>query len=169
VEKTVVFYGSTTGNTGSAGEQIAKALGGNVEVRDVRGVDSSAFSEAEFLILGTSTWGVGDLQDDWIDLIDVLKRSTLSGKRVAIFGLGDQQSYPDSFVDGMRDLYDAAMEAGATMVGACATDGYDFGESRAVVEGKLVGLALDEDTQPDLTQTRIEAWVQQLQSELGAS
>jgi flavodoxin I len=169
VGKIVVFYGSTTGNTGTAGEQIAKHLGDGVEVRDVRGVSRSAFEEADVLILGTSTWGVGDLQDDWIDAIDELKNASLAGKSVAIFGLGDQEGYPDSFVDGMRDLYDAAVNAGATVVGVCTTDGYDFGDSRAVIDGKLIGLAIDEDNQSDLTQARIENWVNQLRNELGMS
>ena len=169
MEQIAVIYGSMTGNTSGAGKQIAELLGDDVEVHDVSEADGSAFSKPDVLILGTSTWGVGDIQDDWADKIDTLKSANLSGKRVAVFGLGDQEGYPDSFVDGMRDLYDAAVEAGATVVGECSTDGYDFSESRAVIAGELIGLALDEDNQSDLTESRIEAWVKQLRDELKAS
>jgi flavodoxin I len=166
--KIAVLYGSMGGNTRGAGEQIANLLGDGADALDVANADGSAFSEPDVLILGTSTWGLGDLQDDWVGALDRLKAAPLSGKYVAVFGLGDQEGYPDSFVDGMRDLYDAAVEAGATMIGACPTEGFNFTGSRAVVDGKFVGLVLDEDNQSDLTPSRIEQWVQQLRQELSA-
>ncbi|RMF69726.1 MAG: flavodoxin FldA, partial [Cyanobacteria bacterium J069] len=45
------------------------------------------------------------------------------------------------------------------------TDGYDFNESKAVRDGKFVGLAIDEDNQSDLTTERIQSWVAQLKRE----
>ncbi|AKJ64849.1 flavodoxin [Kiritimatiella glycovorans] len=169
MKKITVFYGSTTGNTGSAAKAIAAALGDGAEARDVSGADANAFSEPDVLVLGTSTWGVGDLQDDWVGALDALKGARLAGKKVAVFGLGDQNGFGDSFVDGMRDLYDAAIAAGGTVVGACATDGYEFSESRAVVDGQFVGLVLDDDNQAGQTDARIAAWVTQLKQELGMS
>jgi flavodoxin I len=169
MSKVTVFYGSTTGNTSSAAEAIAAAFGDGASAVEVSGADSSAFGEPDVLILGTSTWGMGDLQDDWVDALGALKGASLAGKKAALFGLGDQETYPDTFVDGMRDLYDAALAAGATVVGACATDGLQFSESRAVVDGRFVGLVLDDDNQSELTQTRIEAWVTQIKQELGMS
>jgi flavodoxin I len=169
MERATVFYGSTTGNTGSAAEAIAAALGDGAAAVDVSNADASAFNEPDLLILGTSTWGMGDLQDDWAGALDALKTVSLAGKHVAIFGLGDQMSYADTFVDGMRDLYDAAIEAGATVVGATAADGYEFSESRAVVDGKFVGLVLDDDNEAGQTDARISAWVAQLKQELGMS
>ncbi|EAH9105226.1 flavodoxin, partial [Campylobacter jejuni] len=43
-----------------------------------------------------------------------------------------------------------------------STDGYTFEASDAVVDGKFVGLALDNDNQEDQTESRIDAWVEQI-------
>ena len=114
----------------------------------------------DLLILGSSTWGLGDLQDDWEVQINNLKKLDLSGKKVAFFGTGDQASYPDTFVDAMGILYDAADETNASLIGAWPVDGYEHTESLAVRNGKFVGLALDEDNQADLTGERITGWVE---------
>jgi flavodoxin I len=167
--KISVIYGSTTGNTANAAVQIAQLLGDDASAVDVKDVSAAAFTEPDVLVLGASTWGEGDLQDDWAVAIDTLKAASLAGKKVAVFGFGDQESYSDTFVDAMRDLYDAALEAGATVVGSTSNDGYVYDGSRAVVEGRFVGLVLDEENQSDLSGSRIENWVGQLKSELGIS
>lgn len=46
-----------------------------------------------------------------------------------------------------------------------AKDGYDFNESKAVVDGKFLGLAIDEDNQSDMTELRVKSWVSQLKKE----
>lgn len=84
------------------------------------------------------------------------------GKKVALFGLGDQASYSESFVDGLGILYDAVAEEGAVIVGATSTNGYEFSESRAVRDGQFVGLVLDEDNQPSESEQRIASWIAQL-------
>lgn len=154
--KVTVIYGSDNGNTRAAATQIAAKLGG--EVIDVALAEARNFEQNDLLILGTATYGFGDLQNDWDAKLSELKAANLKGKKVAVFGLGDQASYTDTFVDGMGHLYDAVNEAGATVIGATATDGYDFAESHAVREGKFVGLALDEDNQAGETTERITAW-----------
>lgn len=165
--KISVYYGSTTGNTRNAAEKIATLLGNGVQAVDVGSARKDSFADSDVLILGTSTWGVGELQDDWIGALDHLRNAPLRGKHVALFGLGDQSTFADSFVDGMRDIYDAACEAGATPVGACPQRGYEFNESRAVVEDLFVGLPLDDDNQSEMTNSRILMWVRQLETELG--
>ncbi len=62
----------------------------------------------------------------------------------------------------MGILEEKISELGGTTVGYCSTDGYDFNESKAVRDGKFVGLALDEDNQSELTDKRINTWVTQL-------
>ena len=110
--------------------------------------------------MGVSTWGTGDLQDDW-DAFDFggLK---LSGKTVAIFGTGDAESYADSFCGAMGKLYDEVVKAGANVVGAVSVDGYKFDESEAVRGGKFVGLPLDADNESEKTEPRISAWIEQI-------
>lgn len=66
----------------------------------------------------------------------------------------------------MGTLYEAAKAAGADMIGAVSTDGYTFDDSTAVADGKFVGLALDEDNESHLTDTRIAAWVAEIQPSL---
>ena len=133
---------------------------------DVQNLSADVVNKYDVLILGTSTWGAGEMQDDWYDGVKVLKQAGLQGKAVAVFGCGDSESYSDTFCGGMAELYNAAKDAGATMMGEVATDGYNFDDSEAVVDGKFVGLALDEVNEDDKTDSRIEAWVEELKKNL---
>ena len=157
MSKTVVVYGSTTGTCESIAQTIGDQLG--AEVINVSDLTANQLAEADNIVLGTSTWGAGELQDDWYDGVNVVKSANLSGKRVALFGCGDSASYSDTFCGGMKELYDAAVAAGATVVGAVPTDGYTFDNSDAVVDGQFVGLALDEVNEDDKTSERISAWL----------
>ncbi len=160
-----IFYGSSTGNTESAAQQIADGLSAhNVKLTDVSSASQSDFEAAENLILGTSTWGLGDLQDDWDGALSALQGANLAGKKVALFGLGDSGSYSDTFVDGMGELYEAATAAGATLIGATATSGYSHSASRAEVGGQFVGLALDDDSYSENDQ-RIADWTADISSQ----
>ena len=105
------------------------------------------------------------LQDDWRNLTDHLARLDLSGRTVALFGLGDQGAFPDQFADAVGVLYELLKNSGARFVGAWPTDGYRFERSRAAVDGKFVGLVLDEDRQPTLTDQRLRAWCEKLKAE----
>jgi len=166
--KTAVFYGSTNGNTADAALKIKKEL--NADIYDVGKLKNSDELESyEMLILGTSTWYDGDLQDDWDSFLTHLKSANLNGKIVALFGLGDQEGYGSEFVNGMRLIYDVALEQGAKVIGSWPIDGYSFESSNSVIDGKFIGLALDEENQSDLTKSRIESWCAQLENALKAS
>ncbi len=165
MKKTMVLYGSTIGNTEAAAETIAQSLG----VTDKKNADSTSAEEiasCDVIIAGTSTWGDGELQDDWAALVDEVAALNLQGKKVALFGTGDQNGYPDTFVDGIGILYDAFVSAGATVVGMWPTEGYEHSSSRAVRNGTFVGLALDDDNQPGMTEERVRAWVALVKPEL---
>ncbi len=164
MKKAVVIYGSTTGTCGDIAETIASKLG--VEVIEASAMSADTIAENEVLILGTSTWGAGELQDDWYDGVELLKGADLSNKTVALFGCGDSSSYCDTFCDGMGIIYEAVKGAGATIVGAVSTDGYSFDESVAVVDGSFVGLALDNDNESDKTDARIDAWIESIKPAL---
>ncbi len=152
-----IIYGSSTGNTQSAAEMIAEAFDG-AEVLDVAEISPDDLNSYDKLILGTSTWGDGEFQDDWdaFEWGDV----DLNGKTVALFGLGDQESYSEEYCSAMKLLYDEVVKAGASVVGAWENEGYEFEESQSIVDGKFVGLALDADNQDDLTEERIAKWVE---------
>jgi flavodoxin I len=159
-----VIYGSSTGNTENAANAIAGQLGG-VAVN----VASASLEDlhADVLVLGTSTWGIGDLQDDWLGQIDQLDKVDLKGKKVALFGLGDQGGFGDSFIDGVGTLYQKAVARGAEVIGIWSTDGYSYSNSTAVINGKFVGLALDDDTESGKTPERIAKWCAQVKAEAG--
>lgn len=154
--KTGIFYGSTTGVTEGVAKKVGELLGADVfEASDINKVD-----DYEFVIFATSTWGMGDLQDSWLDAIETLKNKNLSGKKVGLIGVGDQCGFSDTFVDGMGEIYNVVSELGGNIVGKTSTDGYDFSASRAVVDGEFVGLVIDENNQSDLTEERINKWVE---------
>ena len=85
---------------------------------------------------------------------------------MALFGCGDSESYPVTFVGGMAEIYNAVKKAGANVIGAVSTDGYTFDDSESVVDGKFVGLALDEVNEDNKTDERIDAWVAEIQPNL---
>ena len=164
MKTTIVIYGSSTGSCQSIAETIASKLG--AEAVDVTSINDDTIKSHENLILGTSTWGAGEMQDDWYDGVKVLKSAGLSGKTVAIFGCGDSESYPDTFCGGMKELFDAAGEAGANVLPGVSTDGYTFDDSEAVDGDKFVGLALDEVNEDDKTEERIDAWLEAIKPSL---
>ena len=164
MKKTLVVYGSSTGTCQAIAEKIGEKL--RAEVVDVASLTDGQVNEAENLILGTSTWGAGELQDDWYDGVEKLKSADLSGKTVALFGCGDSESYSDTFCGGMEEIYSAVSEKGAKVIGEVSTDGYTFDDSAAVHDGKFVGLALDDVNEDDKTDERIDAWVDSIKSEL---
>lgn len=161
-----VFYGSSTGNTEDAADRIAQAFGGGVSSTNITATSAGDILAHDLIVFGVSTWGTGDLQDDFEDFMTTLEEMDFSGKKVAVFGLGDQEGYPDTFVDAMGIVGKAARERGATLIGSTSTDGYTFDSSEAEENGSFVGLALDEDNQSDQTQDRVVKWVAQLQSQM---
>lgn len=162
--KTVVVYGSSTGMCEEIAGKIASKL--SVSAINVTDLNADVLAGNDNLLIGTSTWGAGELQDDWYDGVDLLKGADLAGKVVAVFGCGDSAGYSDTFCGGMRELYDAAKAGGATLVGEVSTEGYTFDGSDAIVDGKFVGLALDDVNEDDMTDSRIDAWLGQIRSSL---
>lgn len=164
MKKTIVVYGSSTGTCQSIAETIASKLG--VEAIDVTKFDADVIAANDNLLLGTSTWGAGELQDDWYDGLNVLKAADLAGKTVAVFGCGDSESYSDTFCGAMAEIYNAVKDADATLVGGVSTDGYTYDDSEAVVDDKFVGLALDDVNEDDKTEGRIDAWLEAIKPAL---
>lgn len=165
MKKTVIIYGTSTGTCEDLASRIGAKLGVD-NIINVTDLDENVIAENDNLILGTSTWGAGEMQDDWYDGIKVIKSADLSSKTVALFACGDSGSYPDTFVGGMAEIYNAVKTAGANVIGAVSTEGYTFDDSESVVDGKFVGLALDEVNEDDKTDERINAWVEEIQPNL---
>ena len=160
-----IFYGSSTGNTESVANKI-KDLLGDADIKSIADINIDELTTYDLIILGSSTWGSGELQDDWFPAAEKLSGLDLKGKKAALFGTGDQSSYSDTFVDALAILHDALQKAGADIIGAWPAEGYDYSDSQAVKDGMFVGLAIDEDNQSDLTDERINKWVSRLKENL---
>ncbi len=167
MEKIGLFYGSDTGCTEGVANMIKDLMGeDNVDLYDVYDIDGSEFADYQHVILGLSTWHDGQLQSAWDDYYNDFKEVDMSGKTVALFGLGDQYGYSTYFCDGVGIIGKVAQDNGAKLIGSWSTEGYEHDESKAEwEEGRFCGLCLDEDNQDELTEERVHRWVDQLKSE----
>merc|ERR1711977_40677 len=120
---------------------------GEVDISDLEGYSS--------LIVGAPTWNTGADEGRsgtaWDEVLDEIRDLDLGGKKVAVFGCGDSSSYGDYFCD--------------SIVGFVDPSGYDFAESKSVLDGKFCGLPLDEDNESDMTEDRVAAWCEQISGE----
>ena len=116
MKKGVIVYGSSTGNTETVAERIADNMNHDVELIDVADAPVGAIKEADLVLFGCSTWGNGELQDDFEEFIDEFTPELLNGKDVAVFGCGDEASYPDEFCAATDIIRDKAIEVGANIV-----------------------------------------------------
>lgn len=162
MEKIGLFYGSDSGNTQKVAEKIAQKLQ-NVEIFDVAKANKEELKGFKNLILATPTYGSGDIQGDWEDFLSSLKEEDFDGKVVALVGLGDQDTYSDTFCNGLYEIY--KLLKNAKIIGQTSTKGYEYEDSDSVVDGKFVGLILDEDNQEDLTEQRIQEWCEEIKGQ----
>lgn len=160
-----IFYGSTEGNTERVVNQIQELFGDDAALHNVNASTADDMQDYSYLILACPTWEIGHLQEDWDSFIDEIENVDYNGKKVTYLGLGDADGYPDTFLDALGIIHDRIKDKGAAFVGAWPTDGYNFSASKGVIDGKFLGLAIDEDNQKDLTRERVEQWVQQLKNE----
>ncbi len=162
---TAIFYTTSTGTTTEIAEKISHALG-DIEVFDLGDTSVEKINDYDKVIIGVSTWGEGELNDDFEDIWDDFTELDLSSKTIALFGLGDQEGYADEFCNALGVIYDHIKTTGANIIGFTSTDGYEYDISTAVVDGKFVGLVIDEDNQDDLTDERIENWTENIKSDI---
>ena len=162
MEKIGIFYGSNTGKTAAIAEEIEFNLRkDNYETINVAdGIDK--ISEFKNLILLTPTYGVGEVQEDWAAVMPQLEKIDFTGKKVAVAGLGNQFAFGESFVGGMRVLYDVVIKNGGEVIGFTSNEGYRYEESNAVIGDQFVGLAIDENNQDDETPERVMNWISEL-------
>jgi len=170
--KVGIFFGTDTGNTRRIAKDIAAALGSAIAAKpvNVRNASVTDMLAYDTLILGTPTYGegllpglsTGNATESWEEFLPALAGQDFSGVKVAIYGLGNQKSYPTEFVDAVFYLYEQFKQCGATIIGEWATEGYNFKASKAVVDGRFVGLALDQENQKELTPGRLDTWLKML-------
>lgn len=166
-----LFYGSNTGNTEMDAELIKNAFDqyvpGVVELFNIGEVELQEMQNYDLLIVGCPTWNIGQLQDDWDLKYDQLDTLDLHGKKVAMFGVGDQFGYPDNYCDAIGIIGRKLEKRGAELVGFTDASDYEFSFSEGVEDGVFLGLALDDDNEVALTEERIADWVLLLLEEFG--
>lgn len=172
MSKIGIFFGTETGTTRLIAKKIHKLLGDEIASKPVNVNRTSAadFLKYDALILGIPSYGDGALpgrgagciEANWEEFLKELGEVDLSGKRIALFGLGAQERYSDRFASSMIQLYRVLKAYGADMVGAWGTEGYEFKHSASVIDGHFVGLVIDQRTQGMLTEERIQIWVNQI-------
>ncbi|SJL82365.1 flavodoxin FldA [Vibrio palustris] len=163
-----IFFGSDTGNTEAVAKMIQKQLGEKlVHVQDIAKSSKEDIDNFDLLMLGIPTWYYGEAQCDWDDFFPELEAIDFSGKLVAVFGCGDQEDYAEYFCDAMGTVRDIVEAKGGMILGEWPTEGYEFEASKALTdENHFVGLCIDEDRQPELTDQRVSTWVNQIYTEM---
>lgn len=166
-----IFYGSSSGVTKAVAEKLGEML--DVEAFNIFSMeeDFTDFDDMhafDILLFGCSTWGSGEVQNDWRDpLLDLDNdKPSFAGKTIALFGAGDYKAHGEQFVSALGILHDKFKARGATLVGSFPTDGYIYKFSFAERDGKFIGLPFDEVNEADKTEARLDAWVASLKAEL---
>lgn len=165
MEKVGVFYSFNTQKTKKIAEKIIEAFGPeNVEAVNAENVTEEQFVKYNRLVLGVPTWFDGELPNYWDEFVPALEELDLTGKTIAIFGLGDQVGYPENFGDAVGLMANLLEGRNARIVGETSTEGYHFESSKALKNGKFQGLILDQENQARLTSDRVKEWVAQIKT-----
>lgn len=172
-----LFFASSTGNTRRIAKAIKKRFDDETmaDALNVNKATPELFGSYRQLILGTSTLGAGALPGlstdcmggGWEEFLPQIAHLDFSGKTIAMFGLGNQDKYPDEFQDALGILYEFFKARGASFTGFWPADDYAFIASRALQDDDFVGLALDQENQKLLTDARVEQWLKQIAPEFG--
>lgn len=167
MSKIGIFFGSSSGTTEDLAKTIAQRFGiGADDIHNVADADAAAMVNYDALLLGCSTWGMGDLQDDWEGFLPEAAKQDLNGKKVALFGCGDSSSYSDTFCDALATIKEQLAATGCAFVGAYAPTDYEYDDTRCLEDGKLIGLLVDEINESDKTGDRVDVWVGEVKAGL---
>lgn len=173
MSKIAIFYGPVGGAVNRVADKIKDVVGeDNVELVAVKEATAADIEKYDKIIFGISTvgkdtWDSEFSSNDWGKFMPEISKVDYSEKTVAVYGLGDHVTYAHAFVDHIGLVGKELMNNGAVLVGPVDTEGYEFEESEAVVDGKFIGLPIDEDFEPELTDKRIAAWIEQIKPDFG--
>jgi flavodoxin I len=172
MDKIGIFFGTETGTTRLIAKKIQTRLGEAIAAKplNVNRIEPADMLQYNALILGTPSYGVGQipghsagcLESNWEEFLAKMPQADFKGKRVALFGLGAQERYSERFASSLRRLHDVLVGFGAEIVGGWSTEGYTFEQSASVIDGRFVGLVLDQRTQGMHTEARLDEWVAQV-------
>lgn len=166
MNKTAIIYSFNTKKTGKVAERIKEAFNDDmVEMVNAEDITEALFMSFDQIIMGVPTWFDGELPNYWDEFVPALEDLDLSGKKIALYGLGDQKGYPENFLDGMGLMAEILEKSKATLVGFTSVEGYEFEGSLAQRGDQFAGLAIDYENQGSMNKERIAAWVELLKKE----
>ncbi|MSN96780.1 flavodoxin [Campylobacter sp. FMV-PI01] len=157
-----IFYGSSKGSTRDVANFIGNELDAKIfNIKDVKSVDE--FSKFSTLIFASSSYGFGELQEDWLEKINLLDGVKFSDKKVALIGVGGLARHADSFCSSLVEFLPKIKAA--TRVGSSDLDGYEIQNSSAFINGKFIGLCVDFKGDENW-QKRAKKWCENLKNEI---
>ncbi len=166
MNKTAIIYSFNTKKTGKVAELIKEAFDNDmVEMVNAEEINESLFMSFDQIIMGVATWFDGELPNFWDEFVPALEDMDLSGKKIALYGLGDQKGYPENFLDGVGLMANILEKRNANLIGFTSVEGYEFESSQAVRGNEFAGLAIDYENQGSMSKGRITAWVESLKQE----
>jgi flavodoxin I len=166
MNKTAIIYSFNTKKTGKVAQKIREAFSDEqVEMVNAEEITEELFTSCNQIIMGVPTWFDGELPNYWDEFVPALEELDLKGKKIALFGLGDQKGYPENFIDALGIMAEILENQGATLVGFTSVEGYEFESSRARRGDQFAGLAIDYENQASMNNDRVNAWVEQLKRE----
>ncbi|MEG0069559.1 flavodoxin [Cetobacterium sp.] len=157
-----IFYSSSRGKSEFTAQMIKDLLKEKCELFKITdNVDKiNNFDKLIFII---PTYGAGIPQEDWIKNLEKISQINFSNKTIGFIGRGNQGFFAATFIDGIRPIYDIVIEKGAKVVGFTNTEGYSFVKSKAIIDNKFIGLALDELFMYQEIKEKLENWLEQIQ------
>ncbi len=164
--KTAIIYSYNTKKTSKIATLIQEGFNDPaIEMINAEEITEDTFLSFDHIIMGVATWFDGELPNFWDEFVPALEEMDLTGKKFALFGLGDQKGYPENFLDGVGIMGEILEEQGATLVGFTSSEGYEFESSRALRNDQFMGLAIDYENQVSMNIQRVAAWIDQLRKE----
>jgi flavodoxin I len=171
MSKIAIFFGPADGSVHRVAKLIAAKIGEDktnlIQVNDATVDDLARYDKIIFGIstVGKETWDQKFSNADWARFMPFIYDFPFKGKKVAIFGLGDHITYAYHFVNSMGTLAKIVIENGGELLGRVSSQGYIFQDSEALDKGQFLGLPVDEDFEPELTDERVTAWIEKLMKE----
>lgn len=164
--KVAIVYSFEAKKTSQVARHIVDAWGKDITTLDADKISGKDLHDYDVLIIGAATWFDGELPGYWDEMVPELEQENFPGKKVAIYGLGNQKEYPENFCDAIGIMADLFSSLGSKIIGYTSTEGYNFEASTGVKDGQFLGLALDIENQSSLTKDRVKKWVAQLKKEV---
>ena len=165
MRKVGIFFGPEGGATEKIAKMIQNELGAtNTDLIPIKNSKAEDVDRYENIIFGSSTlgneiWDSRRSKPEWDNFSPELDKINYKGKVFALYGLGDHISYARFFADSMGIIAKRMLLKDAKIVGGCDAKDYEFEQSEAFIDGRFIGLPIDEEFDSEKSQERVKQWV----------